>query len=115
MRNRKFAAFAASSLLALSLGAPAHAQETTIAQPELPQRIGRYEVRSRLGEGATSEVFLARDDFHDRLVAIKRVRHATLANPLDVHYSSGVRRSKEVKVAGTNIRDILDDQLPKIE
>jgi len=58
------------------------------APPELPQRIGRYEVRSRLGEGATSEVFLARDDFHDRLVAIKRVRPATLANPLDAHYSS---------------------------
>ncbi len=54
----------------------------------LPQRIGRYEVRSRLGEGATSEVFLARDDFHDRLVAIKRVRRATLANPIDAHYSS---------------------------
>jgi serine/threonine protein kinase len=54
----------------------------------LPQRIGRYEVRSRLGEGATSEVFLARDDFHDRLVAIKRVRRATLANPVDAHYSS---------------------------
>ncbi|MFI4931343.1 MAG: serine/threonine-protein kinase [Burkholderiales bacterium] len=54
----------------------------------LPQRIGRYEVRSRLGEGATSDVFLARDDFHDRLVAIKRVRRATLANPIDAHYSS---------------------------
>jgi len=54
----------------------------------LPQRIGRYEVRARLGEGATSEVFLARDDFHDRLVAIKRVRRATLDDPVDAHYSS---------------------------
>jgi hypothetical protein len=34
---------------------------------------------------------------------------------LEVHYSSGVCRSKEVKVAGSNIRDTLDDQLPKIE
>jgi hypothetical protein len=54
----------------------------------LPQRIGRYEVRARLGEGATSEVFLARDDFHDRMVAIKRVRRATLDDPVDAHYSS---------------------------
>ena len=54
----------------------------------LPQRIGRYEVRARLGEGATSEVFLAHDAFHDRLVAIKRVRHASLADPLDTHYSA---------------------------
>jgi hypothetical protein len=34
---------------------------------------------------------------------------------LEVRYSSGVRRSKEVKIAGSNVRDILDDQLPKIE
>jgi tRNA A-37 threonylcarbamoyl transferase component Bud32 len=54
----------------------------------LPQNIGRYRVRSRLGEGATSEVFLAFDDFHDRLVAIKRVRRASLTNPLEAHYSS---------------------------
>ncbi|HSC01005.1 MAG TPA: serine/threonine-protein kinase, partial [Burkholderiaceae bacterium] len=54
----------------------------------MPQRIGRYAVRARLGEGATSEVFLARDDFHDRMVAIKRVRRATLANAQDAHYSS---------------------------
>jgi eukaryotic-like serine/threonine-protein kinase len=58
------------------------------AADPLPRRIGRYEVRSRLGEGATSEVFLARDDFHDRLVAIKRVRRATLTNAIDAHYSS---------------------------
>ncbi|HYJ96643.1 MAG TPA: serine/threonine-protein kinase, partial [Burkholderiaceae bacterium] len=58
------------------------------AAPELPQRIGRYAVRSRLGEGATSEVFLARDDFHDRLVAIKRVRRSTLADPMDAHFTS---------------------------
>ena len=54
----------------------------------LPKRIGRYEVRARLGEGATSEVFLARDDFRDRLVAIKRVRRATLSDPVDAHYGS---------------------------
>ncbi len=57
------------------------------ATDSLPQRIGRYRCASRLGEGATSEVFLARDEFHDRLVAIKRVRRATLADPIDAHYS----------------------------
>ncbi len=40
----------------------------------LPSHIGPYEVRARLGEGATSEVFLARDNFRERDVAIKRVR-----------------------------------------
>jgi len=42
--------------------------------PHLPAQIGKYEVLRKLGEGATSEVFLARDPFHDREVAIKRVR-----------------------------------------
>lgn len=41
-------------------------------------RIGKYRVLRKLGEGATSEVFLCRDDFHDREVAIKRVRAAAL-------------------------------------
>lgn len=69
--------------------APSASRPARRASPDtLPQRIGRYEVRARLGEGATSDVFLARDDFHDRLVAIKRVRRATLANAQDAHYSS---------------------------
>lgn len=51
---------------------------TDAADPGLPPHIGRYEVRSRLGAGATSEVFLAHDPFHDREVAIKRVRPALL-------------------------------------
>ncbi len=33
----------------------------TITEPALPARIGKYRVLKRLGEGATSEVFLARD------------------------------------------------------
>jgi eukaryotic-like serine/threonine-protein kinase len=70
----------------MATSASAATQRGTTEPP--PPRIGRYEVRSRLGEGATSEVFLARDAFHDRLVAIKRVRRVTLANPVDAHYSS---------------------------
>jgi eukaryotic-like serine/threonine-protein kinase len=42
--------------------------------PKLPSHIGRYRVLGHLGEGATSEVFRARDDFHSRDVAVKCVR-----------------------------------------
>lgn len=44
------------------------------AASDLPKFIGKYRVLRRLGEGATSDVFLGRDDFHDVEVAIKRVR-----------------------------------------
>jgi serine/threonine protein kinase len=54
--------------------------------PDLPSRIGKYRVVSRLGEGSTSEVFLAHDDFNDRPVAIKRVRETTLGDGLEGHY-----------------------------
>ncbi|WP_157271147.1 serine/threonine-protein kinase [Azohydromonas aeria] len=43
----------------------------------LPRSIGKYRVVARLGEGATSEVFLARDEFAGREVAIKRVYPGT--------------------------------------
>ena len=46
--------------------------------------IGKYRVMQRLGEGATSEVFLCRDDFHDREVAIKRVRASALGDAVDI-------------------------------
>ncbi len=52
---------------------PAQLAPADPSNPELPARIGRYRVLDRLGEGATSEVFLAHDDFHQRQVAIKRV------------------------------------------
>lgn len=41
---------------------------------DLPSHIGRYQVIKRLGEGATSDVFLARDPFENHEVAIKRMR-----------------------------------------
>jgi serine/threonine protein kinase len=40
----------------------------------LPRQIGKYRVIARLGEGATSEVFHGRDEFHGREVAIKCLR-----------------------------------------
>jgi serine/threonine protein kinase len=42
--------------------------------------IGKYRILQRLGEGATSEVFLCRDDFNGRDVAIKRVRSSALGD-----------------------------------
>ena len=53
----------------------------------LPKHIGKYRVKSRLGEGATSEVFLCHDDFHRRDVAIKRVRPTVGADSLEARYS----------------------------
>ena len=58
----------------------------TITEPVLPARIGKYRVLKRLGEGATSEVFLARDDFHERDVAIKRLRNDSLVDAQEGHY-----------------------------
>lgn len=52
----------------------------------LPSTIGKYRVLGRLGEGATSDVFLARDEFHGREVAIKRVRPDVVAEGPEGHY-----------------------------
>ncbi len=42
------------------------------AEP-LPERVGKYPVLAKLGEGATSEVYLCHDPFNDRDVAVKRI------------------------------------------
>ena len=39
----------------------------------LPERIGKYEIRSKLGEGATSIVYLGYDPFAEREVAVKAI------------------------------------------
>jgi eukaryotic-like serine/threonine-protein kinase len=52
----------------------------------LPSHIGKYPVLRRLGSGATSEVFLARDEFLQRDVAIKRVRAGAVDDPADGRY-----------------------------
>src|ERR1700704_2417755 len=63
-----------------------HPADLALEIPELPVQIGKYRVLRKLGEGATSEVFLCHDDFHDRDVAIKRVRVAS-SDPVDGRYS----------------------------
>ncbi len=39
----------------------------------IPERIGKYEIRKKLGEGATSIVYLGYDSFGEREVAIKAI------------------------------------------
>ena len=48
-----------------------------MAEPAV-QKIGKYEIVRKLGEGATSTVFLARDEFNSREVAIKLVSQDAL-------------------------------------
>jgi serine/threonine protein kinase len=60
--------------------------ERSVDDVTLPAQIGKYRVLGLLGEGATSEVFLCRDDFHDRDVAIKRVRSRTVGDPMEGRY-----------------------------
>jgi serine/threonine protein kinase len=60
--------------------------EAPLPDTDLPQQIGKYRVLAKLGEGATSEVFLCHDDFLDRDVAIKRVRPMALGDGSDTRY-----------------------------
>jgi len=62
--------------------APAQPTDT----PTLPSQIGKYPVLRKLGEGATSEVFLVHDPFRGVDVAIKRVRVGLLADSQENHY-----------------------------
>jgi tRNA A-37 threonylcarbamoyl transferase component Bud32 len=63
--------------------APAAAPAAALA---LPSRIGKYVVQAKIGEGATSEVFLCHDPFNNRKVAIKRVRNHVLADSREQHF-----------------------------
>ena len=57
-----------------------------VGSTALPPLIGKYPVKSKLGEGATSEVFLAHDPFSGRDVAIKRVRTGLVPGSRELHY-----------------------------
>ena len=50
--------------------------------PALPERVGKYPVTALLGTGATSQVFLCRDPFKDRLVAVKLVSPEVFEDPV---------------------------------
>ncbi|HCU54454.1 MAG TPA: serine/threonine protein kinase, partial [Gammaproteobacteria bacterium] len=48
---------------------------------EQPQSLGKYQVKKKLGQGATSTVFLAFDPFAGREVAIKLLKPEILNDP----------------------------------
>jgi serine/threonine protein kinase len=83
MRGSAPALVAASFMSATSSTSTPSATQPGV---NLPTQIGKYRVLRKLGEGATSEVFLCRDDFRDREVAVKRVRAAVLGEAIDAHY-----------------------------
>ncbi|MGI9154421.1 MAG: serine/threonine protein kinase, partial [Rubrivivax sp.] len=76
---------------------------------DLPSHIGKYRVLSRLGEGATSEVFLARDEFRQVDVAIKRLRQGVID---DYERLSAAFFASEAALAGRlhhpNVVQIMD-------
>jgi eukaryotic-like serine/threonine-protein kinase len=58
-------------------GVGARLSETGMSEP-LPQQIGKYPIIRELGRGATSVVYLARDPFANREVAIKVIKNQSL-------------------------------------
>jgi serine/threonine protein kinase len=64
----------------------ARPQNLSNPDPDLPTQIGKYRVLGKLGEGSTSEVFLALDEFHAQQVAIKRVRLPGVAGSRESHF-----------------------------
>jgi serine/threonine protein kinase len=69
-----------------TITAPRLSSFPSLEPPPLPSHIGKFRVVSRLGEGATSEVFLAEDPFNHRQVALKRVRLAGSGEGIEEHY-----------------------------
>ena len=64
----------------------------------LPETIGRYEVRSLIGEGSMGRVLLAHDPVLDRDVAVKHLRH-DLKIPRDVRDGLLTRMQHEARAA----------------
>ena len=60
-------------------------------------RIGKYPVLRKLGEGATSTVYLCQDPFNNRQVAVKRVNPEALQDAQGVHstHDDGDHRDRE--------------------
>lgn len=55
--------------------------EITVPRP-LPQKIGRYHVKSRLGQGGMASVYLGFDPRFEREVAIKVLPHELMPDPM---------------------------------
>jgi len=86
---------------------------------DLPTQIGKYPIVGRLGEGATSEVFLARDDFRGIPVAIKRVRLGLLPDSRESHFQRRFFAAEAALVGRLNHPNVVqmfdavfDDEAP---
>jgi tRNA A-37 threonylcarbamoyl transferase component Bud32 len=77
----------------------------------LPPTIGKYRVLARLGEGATAEVFLARDDFRKQQVAIKRLRVGLPADSVEGQFGGHFFAAEAAlvgKLQHPNVVQLLD-------
>jgi eukaryotic-like serine/threonine-protein kinase len=87
------------------------ALQQALSGPALPERIGKYTVKAKIGEGATSEVFLAHDPFRQRDVAIKRVRMGLLPSAREQQFQRRFFPAKAALVGHLvhpNVVQILD-------
>jgi eukaryotic-like serine/threonine-protein kinase len=65
---------------------PAALAALAAAGNDMPAQIGKYLLKAKIGEGATSEVFLAHDPFLGHDVAIKRVRPGLYPDSRESHF-----------------------------
>jgi len=86
---------------------------------DLPSSIGKYRVSGRLGDGATSEVFKAFDEFNKRDVAIKRLRLSQETDAVDAHFWSRFFAAEAALVGRLNHPNVVqlydavsDDRVP---
>lgn len=78
---------------------------------QTPEHLGKYPVQREIGSGATSRVYLARDPFDDRDVAIKVFRFDTRADPQEqrmMFKAFVAEASLAGKLNHPHIVDILD-------
>ncbi|MEO8006959.1 MAG: protein kinase [Betaproteobacteria bacterium] len=79
--------------------------------PSIPNRVGKYSIQREIGHGATSHVFLARDPFADRDVAIKIMHKVAAMDPKTKHRFDRVflnEASLAGKLTHPNIIEIYD-------
>ena len=77
----------AADVMSAAAVRPRPSAEASAGAAALPAQIGKYRILGRLGDGATSEVFLGYDDFQRSNVAIKRVR----ARPRPIRSTATIR------------------------
>ncbi|MDQ2779166.1 MAG: serine/threonine-protein kinase [Pseudomonadota bacterium] len=87
--------------------------------PDLPSHIGKYRILARLGEGSTSEVFLAHDPFRNHEVAVKRVRAALMPDSREQHFQQRFFAAEAALVGQLNHPNVVqildavaDEQMP---